>query len=56
MPRVQGVDLGGAPPADNQAARIQHGVGSITAHRPEIAAGIGMAMVAINTSGTLPAR
>jgi AhpD family alkylhydroperoxidase len=55
MPRVQGVHLGGAPAGD-QAARIQHGVGSITAHRPEIAAGIGMAMMAINTSGTLSPR
>src|SRR5580700_10351765 len=56
MARIRGVDLGRTPPADNRAARIQHGVGSITAHRPEIAAGIGMAMMAINTSGTLSPR
>jgi len=55
MPRVQGVDLGPAPPED-RATRIQLGVGSITAHRPEIAAGIGMAMAAITTSGTLSPR
>lgn len=56
MARVQGVDLGGMPPADDQAARIQYGIASITAHRPQIAAGIGMAMAAINSSGTLPPR
>lgn len=56
MPRVHGVDVGWAPPADDQAGRIQAGVGSITAHRPQIAAGIGMAMTAITTSGTLSAR
>jgi AhpD family alkylhydroperoxidase len=56
MARIRGVDLGRTPPADNRAARIQHGVGSITAHRPEIATGIGIAMQAINSSGTLSPR
>jgi AhpD family alkylhydroperoxidase len=56
MARVRGVDMGWAPPADDRAARIQQGVGSITAHRPEIAAGIGVATQAINSSGTLPPR
>jgi AhpD family alkylhydroperoxidase len=56
MARIRGLDTGWVPPGDDQAARIQHGVGSITAHRPEIAAGIGMAMAAINTSGTLSPR
>jgi AhpD family alkylhydroperoxidase len=56
MARIRGVDLGRTPPADNRAARIQYGVGSITAHRPEIATGIGMAMQAINSSGTLSPR
>jgi AhpD family alkylhydroperoxidase len=50
------VDIGWIPPDDDRAQRIQHGVGSITAHRPEIAAGIGMAMQAINSSGTLSPR
>jgi AhpD family alkylhydroperoxidase len=56
MARIRGIDLGWASPADDRAARIQQGVGSITAHRPEIAAGIGMAMAAINGSGTLSPR
>jgi AhpD family alkylhydroperoxidase len=56
MARIQGVDLGWDPPADDRAARTQSTIGSITAHRPEIAAGIGMAMKAINTSGTLSPR
>jgi AhpD family alkylhydroperoxidase len=56
MARIRGIDLGLASPADDRAARIQQGVGSITAHRPEIAAGIGMAMAAINGSGTLSPR
>jgi AhpD family alkylhydroperoxidase len=57
MPRVQGVDLGVAlPPDADRATRIQYGVGSITAHRPEIAAGVGAATMAINTSGTLSPR
>jgi alkylhydroperoxidase family enzyme len=56
MARVRGVDAGWIEPADDRAARIQHAVGSITAHRPEIAAGIGMATMAINTSGTLSPR
>jgi AhpD family alkylhydroperoxidase len=56
MARIRGLDTGWVPPADDQPARIQHGVGSITAHRPEIAAGVGMAMRAINTSGTLSPR
>jgi AhpD family alkylhydroperoxidase len=56
MARIRGVDLGRTPPADNRAARIQQGVGSITAHRPEIATGIGIAMQAINSSGTLSPR
>ena len=56
MARIRGVDIGSAPPPQDRAARIQHGVSSITAHRPEIAAGIGMAVVAINTSGTLSPR
>src|SRR5580700_12097777 len=56
MARIRGVDLGRTPPADNRAARIQHGVGSITAHRPEIATGIGIAMQAINNSGNLSPR
>jgi AhpD family alkylhydroperoxidase len=56
MARIRGVDLGWSAPPDDRAARIQHGVGSITAHRPEIAAGIGMAMAAINSSGTLSPR
>jgi alkylhydroperoxidase family enzyme len=55
MARVRGVDLR-TEPSDDRAARIQHAVGSITAHRPEIAAGIGMATMAINTSGTLSPR
>jgi alkylhydroperoxidase family enzyme len=50
------VDVGWAEPDDDRAARIQHAVGSITAHRAEIAAGIGMATMAINTSGTLSPR
>jgi AhpD family alkylhydroperoxidase len=45
-----------ASPADDRGARIQQSLGGITAHRPEIAAGIGMAMSAINTSGTLSPR
>jgi alkylhydroperoxidase family enzyme len=56
MARIRGVDVGWEPAPDDRAARIQHGVGSITAHRPEIAAGIRMAMKAINTSGTLSPR
>src|SRR5262245_12747461 len=56
MARVLGVDGGWAEPSDDRAARIQHAVGSITGHRPEIAAGIGMATMAINTSGTLSPR
>jgi AhpD family alkylhydroperoxidase len=57
MARIRGVDLGVALPADaDRATRIQYGVGSITAHRPGIAAGIGAATTAINTSGTLSAR
>ena len=56
MARIRGVDIGSAPPTGDRAARIQHGVSSITAHRPEIAAGIGTAMIAINTSGTLSPR
>jgi AhpD family alkylhydroperoxidase len=56
MARIRGVDLGRPPPGDDRAARIQHGVGSITAHRPEIAVGIGIAMQAINNSGTLSPR
>jgi AhpD family alkylhydroperoxidase len=56
MARIRGVDLGSTPPVDDQAARIQRSIGSITAHRPEIATGIGMAMTAINTSGTLSPR
>jgi AhpD family alkylhydroperoxidase len=56
MPRVRGVDIGQPADGAERAALIQHGIGSITAHRPEIGAGIGMAMVAINTSGTLSPR
>ena len=56
MPRVKGVDIGRVEPTEDQAARIQYAVGSITAHRPDIAAGIGMAMKAINASGTLSPR
>jgi AhpD family alkylhydroperoxidase len=56
MARVRGVDIGWMPEPGDQAARIQHGVGSITAHRPQISAGIGMAMQAINTTGTLSPR
>jgi AhpD family alkylhydroperoxidase len=56
MARIKSADTGWQPPGDDQAGRIQYGVGSITAHRPEIAAGIGMAMNAINNSGTLSAR
>jgi AhpD family alkylhydroperoxidase len=56
MPRIEGVDIGQVQPTDERAARIQRGVGSITAHRPEIASGIGAAMSAINTSGTLSPR
>src|SRR5262249_31051170 len=56
MPRVRGVDIGRPADDADRAALIQHGIGSITAHRPEIGAGIGMAMVAINTSGTLSPR
>jgi AhpD family alkylhydroperoxidase len=57
MARIRGVDLGIAlPPDADRATRIQLGVGSITAHRPDIAAGIGAATTAINTSGTLSPR
>ena len=56
MARIRGVDLGWTSNGEDRAARIQHGVGSITAHRPEIAAGFGMAVNAINTSGTLSPR
>jgi AhpD family alkylhydroperoxidase len=56
MPRVKGVDIGQVPPTGDRAARIQRAVGSITAHRPEIASGIGAAMSAINASGTLSPR
>jgi AhpD family alkylhydroperoxidase len=56
MPRIKSANTGWEPPGDDQAGRIQYGVGSITAHRPEIAAGIGMAMTAITNSGTLSAR
>ena len=56
MPRIKSADTGWVPPDGDQAGRIQYGVGSITAHRPEIAAGIGMAMNAINNAGTLSAR
>jgi alkylhydroperoxidase family enzyme len=56
MARIRGVDIGWEPSPDDRAARIQRGVGSITAHRPEIAAGIRMAMKAITTSGTLSPR
>ena len=56
MPRVRGVEIGSPPAEDDRAARIQHGVSSITAHRPEVAAGVGMAMAALQRSGTLSAR
>ena len=46
MARIRGVDGGWAPPAEDRAARIQYGVGSITAHRPEIAAGMTSAIPA----------
>jgi AhpD family alkylhydroperoxidase len=57
MPRVRPVESLPAPPPDSdRATRIQWTIGGIMAHRPEIAAGVGAASVAINTSGTLPAR
>jgi alkylhydroperoxidase family enzyme len=60
VPRIQPVDLTSLgvppPPEDDPAARIQHAVASITAHRPEIAMGFGMATAAINSSGTLSPR
>src|SRR5262245_24329807 len=56
MARVQGIDVGALPPGADQATRIQRAVGSITGHRPEIAAGIGMGIRAINTSGPLSPR
>jgi AhpD family alkylhydroperoxidase len=56
MARVRGVDPGSTPADADRASRIQYGVGSIMAHRPEIGAGIGMAMNAINHSGTLSPR
>ncbi len=48
--------MGWISPADDRGARIQQTLAAITAHRPEIAAGIGMAMSAINNSGTLSPR
>lgn len=57
MPRIRPVESTAALPADaDQAVRIQSTIGGIMAHRPDIAAGIGAATHAINTSGTLPAR
>jgi alkylhydroperoxidase family enzyme len=57
MPRVRPVESIPAPPPDaDRATMIQSTIGRIMAHRPEIAAGIGAASMAINTSGTLPAR
>ena len=57
MPRVRPVESIPAPPSDaDRATMIQSTIGRIMAHRPEIAAGIGAASMAINTSGTLPAR
>ena len=56
MARIRGVDMGWASPTDDRGARIQQTLAGITAHRPEISAAIGMAMSAINTSGTLSPR
>src|SRR5262245_12648904 len=57
MPRVRPVNSLPAPPPDaDRATRIQSTLGGIMAHRPEIAAGIGAASVAITTSGTLSPR
>jgi AhpD family alkylhydroperoxidase len=54
--RIRGVDLGWDSPTDDRGARTQQTLASITAHRPEISAAIGMAMGAINFSGTLSPR
>jgi AhpD family alkylhydroperoxidase len=55
MPRIRPVELP-SPPDSDRAARIQCTIGSITAHRPEIAAGIGAACAGLANSGTLSAR
>jgi AhpD family alkylhydroperoxidase len=45
-----------APATDDPAIRIQYAIAGITAHRAEVSAGIGAAMKALATSGTLGAR
>ncbi|SRR5579875_136985 len=57
MPRIQPAETGlPAPPSDDQAARIQHTLGSILAYRPEVAASIGEAIRALAISGTISSR
>ena len=57
MPRIRPAEF--MPPLSDdldRAERIRMSIGAITAHRPQVAQGIGMANAAVNSTGTLSAR
>jgi AhpD family alkylhydroperoxidase len=57
MARIAPIEaLAGPAPTDDPATRIQYTIAGITAHRPDVSAGIGAAMKALATSGTLGSR